>query len=793
MMKMKHMLMPLFLLACMAAGIPAQTHTASPAEGLGIEEAVMRRDPSDIIKVEDLYYVWYTRHTNPEEPSGYDATVWYATSPDGHTWTEKGEALPRGPEGSWDEHSVFTPNILVAEGQYWLFYTAVPEPFFNRGENSSRTAIGLAVSDSPDGPWKKMGTAPVLKAGEDPSAFDSHRVDDACLIVRDGKYWMYYKGRQRGKSPGQTRMGVAISGKPEGPYIKDQANPVIRGGHEVVVWPEGAGVTALIGKVGPRGIRHTLQYAPDGVTFTKQRNLPHTIYAAGTYRPEAFTDSGMGRMPEWGLHIGPKETRRLPFLERFDFSIKEEKTASRPNVLFILMDDLGYSDVSCYGAKKVKTPHIDQLAAEGIRFTDFHTAASICSPSRAAFLTGAYPQRCGTYMGLSPAREAHWFLGLNPEEITLAEVFKKKGYTTLMVGKWHLGTEEKFSCFNQGFDHYYGAPSNMSHDPRLFDGEELVFAKTPLNRLTELYTARIVRDIGVYKDRPFFLYYAHNYPHTPYKPGPAFAGSSTDGKRGDVIQELDWSIGQIVKALKQHGILDNTLIVFTSDNGPVKNEYARPYRGTKYVSLEGGHRVPFILYWKGRITKPAASDVPVNAMDLFPTLCEIIGEPLPDDRTYDGTSLTPLFNQRPLARKDDAPFYYYNCENLQAVRVKNWKLHLPRTEEQLPFWEHGRNPVTKPLLYNLAEDKGEGSDLSAKHPGIVAQLKQLAEMTRIQLGEYGRRGSEQRPAGSLFPEVPVIGNDRLHWDQLSDAEKGRAKTEFKAPLPKSKKEEKTEK
>lgn len=237
--------------------------------------------------------------------------------------------------------------------------------------------------------------------------------------------------------------------------------------------------------------------------------------------------------------------------------MQETITRRDPNVVFILMDDMGYSDVGCYGAKRVKTPHID----------------------------------------------------------------------------------------------------------------------------------RIIRDIETCKDRPFFLYYAHNYPHTPYKPGRRFAGSSRDGDRGDVIQELDWSVGEIVKALKQHNILENTLIVFTSYNGPVRNEYASPYRGTKYVSLEGGHRVPFILYWKGRITEPGVSDVPVNAMDLFPTFCDIIGEPLPDDRTYDGTSLTPLFDQRPLTRKREEPFCYYNCENLQAVRVKNWKLHLPRTEEQLPFWK----------------------------------------------------------------------------------------------------------
>jgi arylsulfatase A-like enzyme len=491
-------------------------------------------------------------------------------------------------------------------------------------------------------------------------------------------------------------------------------------------------------------------------------------------------------MKRWGCCV------LVGILANFHFPISSFGAAqTRPNVVFILMDDMGYSDVGCYGATKVKTPHIDKLAAEGIQFTDFHTAASICSPSRAAFLTGGYPQRCGMYMGINPNREAHWFLGLNPDEVTLAEQFKKQNYTTLMVGKWHLGTEEKFSYFHQGFDHYYGAPCNMEHNPRLFDEKEVVFDIAPLDRLTELYTSRIVRDIETYKDRPFFLYYAHNYPHTPYKAGAKFAGSSRDGVRGDVIQELDWSIGEIVKALERHGILDNTLIIFSSDNGPVKNGYALPYRGTKYVSLEGGHRVPFILYWKGRIKEPAASAVPAIAMDLFTTLSEIIGEPLPNDRTYDGTSLTPLFDHRPIARKKDVPFYYYNCENLQAVRVNDWKLHLPRTAEQLPFWDKlkGKNLVTTPLLYNLADDEGESADLSAAHPELVAQLMQLADGARVKLGEYGQRGTEQRPTGSLFPEVPVIGNHSLHWNNLSDAEKGRAKTEFPA-APKKVKEKK---
>ncbi|MEO0452521.1 MAG: sulfatase [Verrucomicrobiota bacterium] len=448
--------------------------------------------------------------------------------------------------------------------------------------------------------------------------------------------------------------------------------------------------------------------------------------------------------------------------------------------MFILTDDLGYSDLSCYGATKVKTPHIDRMATEGLRFTDFHTGASICSPSRAAFLTGAYPQRNGLYMGINQNREAHWFLGLSPYEITLTEQFKQQGYTTAMIGKWHLGKEETFSYFNQGFDHYYGAPDNMGHNDAFYDGREVIITGTPLDQLTTLYTERLVRHINEFKDAPFFIYFAHNYPHTPYQAGPKFAGSSQDGVRGDVIQEMDWGIGEMLKALEANGILENTLIIFSSDNGPLKNEYARPFSGTKYVSLEGGHRVPFILYWKGAIHQPAVLDVPVHAMDLFPTLSELIGEALPDDRVYDGVSLTPLFTGQPIARSNQEPFFYYNGENLQAVRVGDWKLHLPRTKQQSPWWAQRRQqPIMTPRLFNLQQDPKEKRDVAADHPERMAEMIQLAEETRLKLGEYGMRGSEQRPTGTLFPEVPIVSNQAQDWNPLTDEEKGRAKTEFR--------------
>lgn len=299
--------------------------TFSEAKGIGAEEGVMRRDPSDVIKVGDQFYVWYTKGA---ESGGYNGTVWYATSPDGHNWIEQGEAVARGEKGSWDGQSAFTPNILVAEGRYWLFYTGVS--FYPKKKKGPDSKIGIAVSDSPDGPWEKLGTNPVLTNSKDKDQFDSHLVDDACLIVRDGKYWFYYKGRQLGKKPRFTQMGLAIADKPEGPYVKVESNPVIPGNHEVLVWPQGTGVAAMIGTTGPKAIARSLMYSEDGLTFTKTHDVTDSPHAPGAYRSEAFTDSGNGERIKWGVHIGRKgkgkgkgKGKSLPFIERFDLGTQQ--------------------------------------------------------------------------------------------------------------------------------------------------------------------------------------------------------------------------------------------------------------------------------------------------------------------------------------------------------------------------------------------------------------------------------------------------------------------------------------
>jgi len=441
--------------------------------------------------------------------------------------------------------------------------------------------------------------------------------------------------------------------------------------------------------------------------------------------------------------------------------------AERPNIIFFLADDLGHADTGYTGATGFETPNIDHLAAEGLSFTNFRTAASICSPSRAAFLTGGYPQRAGLYGGINPNREAHWYLGLDPGEITIAEQLKTAGYKTFLVGKWHLGTEPEFLPDQQGFDHYYGMPSNFSHSPAFFDDGEEVFARTPLDRLTELYTERVRTIIRENANEPFFLYYAHNYPHKPYVAGKKFAGTSSDGVRGDIMQELDWGFGEMMKALEQAGIADNTIVIFTSDNGPVDNKYAKPFRGTKYVTLEGGHRVPFIFHWPARIEQGAVSPLSINAMDLFPTLSGAAGVPLPVDRVYDGESLLPLIKGEALTRTPSDAFYYYNCENLQAVLLGDWKLHLPREEAQLPFWYHNRpfHDLKQPVLYNLRSDPGESRDVAGVNPGLVQQMLGLADEIRAELGEYMQHGAAQRPTGSIYPAAPVISHPK-DWGQV---------------------------
>jgi beta-xylosidase len=285
------------------------------SDAIPFEEGVTRRDPSPVIKVDGIYYVWYSR--TEEGADGYSASVWYATSNDGKTWKEKGEAISKGGNGAFDEHAVFTPSILVAEGKYYLFYTAVPEPFDNDngGANGTKTAIGIASSDSPEGPWNR-NPRPVLLPSDGPEIFDSMRVDDTCIIHRDGKYYMYYKGRQMNHTPRETKMGLAIADLPDGPFIKHPDNPVLNSGHEVCVWPHATGVGCMVCNVGPQG--NSLQYSEDGIHFNKIRDtIPPK--APGPFREDMF-EEGSAPGITWGIAM--KDHPAWPYLVRFDCDLR---------------------------------------------------------------------------------------------------------------------------------------------------------------------------------------------------------------------------------------------------------------------------------------------------------------------------------------------------------------------------------------------------------------------------------------------------------------------------------------
>ncbi len=426
----------------------------------------------------------------------------------------------------------------------------------------------------------------------------------------------------------------------------------------------------------------------------------------------------------------------------------------KPNVVLILADDLGYGDLGCYGSKKIKTPRLDAMAAQGVRFTDFYAAASICTPSRAALLTGSYPQRCGLYMGISPKREEHRYLGLNPDEVTLPELLKDQGYATLCVGKWHLGGEPMFHPMNHGFDEYYGMPFNYHHSPIFMDGKEIIEEKTDLTTLTKRYTERVLDFIKRKKDQPFFVYLPHTYPHTPIRPNPNFAGKSEAGAYGDVIEEIDWSAGQILDTLKQLDLDEHTLVIFISDNGPTpkaaqEHNSAGPLRGSKYTSWEGGQREPAIFRWPGKIPPEGVCEAMASTMDILPTVAKLAGAELPSGHVIDGKDIWPLTQNPNTAQSPHDALFFYNCDNLQAVRWKHWKLHLPRSPEMLPWWQGNRGirELKEPLLIDLRTDIAEKRDVAGDHPEVVQHMLELAQQCRERLGDFRHPGKEQRPTG----------------------------------------------
>ena len=355
----------------------------------------------------------------------------------------------------------------------------------------------------------------------------------------------------------------------------------------------------------------------------------------------------------------------------FLFSCGKEKEVSKdpalPNIIFIFADDLGYGDLACFGATDIATPNIDRIAAEGIKFTSFLSASPVCSPSRAGLLTGRMPQR----MGINSVFFPESLTGMDPEEITIAEILKSKGYRTGIVGKWHLGHMEKYLPLNQGFDEYFGIPySNDMASVVYMRGNDVEEFEEDQRYTTQTYTAESLKFIESSGDQPFYLYLAHSMPHVPIYASPEFEGTSGRGLYGDVIQELDWSVGEILKKLEEKGILENTLIVFSSDNGPwlVMEDHggsAGPLREGKQFTFEGGVRVPTVAMWKGKIDPGQVYDDLATQMDWFPTFCNLVGAEIPQDREIDGKDLSAVLFEN--GNREDDKFLYYMLAVKKAI------------------------------------------------------------------------------------------------------------------------------
>lgn len=450
-----------------------------------------------------------------------------------------------------------------------------------------------------------------------------------------------------------------------------------------------------------------------------------------------------------------------------------------PNIILIFTDDQGYADVGVFGAKGFETPNLDRMAAEGRKFTNFHVAQPVCSASRAAILTGCYSNRIGIHGALGP-NATH---GIADTEMTLAQLLKQKGYATGMAGKWHLGHHPQFLPTRHGFDEYYGLPYSNDMWPLhpeagpgafpplpLIEGEKTI--KLGLDhedqaQLTTQYTERAVSFIERNKDHPFFFYLAHNMPHVPLHVSSKFKGKTVRGLYGDVIEEIDWSVGEVLKTLKKHKLDRDTLVIFTSDNGPWLSYgdhagSAGPLREGKGTSWEGGIREPCIMWWPGKIAAGTTCDQMLMSIDLFPTIAKLVGAEPPKHK-IDGLDIWPIISgKRGAKNPHDAYFDYYETSQLQAVTSGDghWKLLLPHTYRTLGGRPGGHDgipakyesrKIERPELYDMSKDIGEMTDAAGKHPDVVARLLSLAERARDDLGDTltKRVGSGVREPGRL--------------------------------------------
>ncbi len=445
--------------------------------------------------------------------------------------------------------------------------------------------------------------------------------------------------------------------------------------------------------------------------------------------------------------------------------------AERPNVVLIFVDDLGYGDLGCYGSQVNDTPHIDRLAAEGLRFTDFYSASPVCTPSRAALLTGCYPGRV-SFDSFGRNGQA-WVLfpgfaeGLHADEVLLPEFLKQQGYATAHVGKWHLGDQPAHLPTEHGFDSYFGIPysNDMAIMPRrpnsppmpLLRNTEVIQEQPAQAPLIERYTEECVSFIRENRDRPFFLYLAHLHVHLPHYTMEPFTSNSRNGRYGAAVAAVDWSTGTILAELKRLGLEENTIVILTSDNGSrARGEGGSngPLRGHKGQTWEGGMRVPCIVRWPAKIAPGSVTHALTSTMDVYPTLAEASGYEVPAEPVRDGQSMLPLWLGETEADSPPKAFFYFKRRELQGVRSGPWKLRYA--------FEKGRDSdPQRAELYHLADDIGETTDVAADHPEIVAELERTMDEIRRQIGDSrtGIEGEQRRPAAIIENPKPLTTFD----------------------------------
>jgi len=436
--------------------------------------------------------------------------------------------------------------------------------------------------------------------------------------------------------------------------------------------------------------------------------------------------------------------------------------AARPNIVLILIDDMGYGDIAPFGSTKNRTPALDRMAREGTKLTSFY-AAPVCSASRAQVQTGCYAPRVSIPGVLRPNSAT----GLNPAEHTVAKLLQAQGYVTMCIGKWHLGDQPEFFPQHYGFDHYFGIPySNDMLLPKAGTDERVVpllrddqvielLNDAAQDKLARIYTEEAVKFIRANQKQPFFLYLPHTAVHTPIHPGPEFRGKSANGRFGDWVEEVDWSAGRVLDTLRELHLDTNTLVIFTSDNGPWLKQgadagTAGPLRGGKGSTWEGGMREPTIAWWPGRVPAGRATDAVTGEIDLLPTFVALAGGTVPQDKPIDGADISKLLLGQSEESAREA-HYFYNHNNLQAVRSGSWKLALTPQNFSMAFTEDAQHRgESKPglRLYDLAADIGETKDVAAQHPDVVKKLKALADHMAATLCD-GPKGPGIRPPGRV--------------------------------------------